>query len=160
MTLVMETALAIALAATIEVPPGGDVAAAAARARPGDTLRLAAGEHRGALGRLSGVRVEGAGAGRTVVAAPDGEDGVVAVGDVTLHGVSVRAGAGRSALKVLGGAARLGDVSLAGGACGAFVDAGRLDGEDVALQGGYGLLVTGGEVALADGNARGASAAI
>src|SRR5512133_2566040 len=122
MTGVMEAALAFVVAATLEVPARADLAAAAARARPGDTLRLAAGEHRGALGRLSGVRVEGAGAGRTVVSVPEGEDGVVATGEVTLRGLSLRAGPGRSALKVLGGAARLADVSLSGGACGAFVD--------------------------------------
>ena len=160
MTSVIGSALAIALAATIDVPAGGELAAAAARARPGDPLRLGAGEHRGALGRLSGVRVEGAGAGRTVVTVPEGEDGAVAVGEVTLQGLSLRAGDGRCALKVLGGAARLADVALAGGGCGAFVDAGRLDGEDVTLAGGYGLLVAGGEVALAGGSARGPNAAV
>jgi hypothetical protein len=160
MTGVMEAALAIVLAATLDVPPGGDLAAAAARARPGDTLRLGRGEHRGALGRLSGIRVEGAGAGLTVVAAPDGEDGLVATGDVTLLGLSLRVGPERCALKVLGGAARLADVSLAGGACGAFVGAGRLDGEDVTLSGGYGLLVAGGEAALDGGSARGEHAAV
>lgn len=160
MTGVMGAALAIGLAATIEVPAGGDLAAAAARARAGDTLRLAPGAHRGALGRLAGVEVEGAGAGVTVIEAPPGEDGAVATGAVTLRGVSLRAGPGRSALKVLGGAARLADVSLAGGACGAFVEGGRLDAEDVVLTGGYGLLVSGGEVVVDRGSARGASAAV
>jgi hypothetical protein len=156
----MEAALAIVLTATIDVRAGEELAAAAARARTGDTLRLEAGAHRGSLGRLSGVRVEGAGAGRTVVVAPEGEDGAVALGAVTLQGLSLRAGAARCALKVLGGRARLADVSLAGSGCGAFVDAGRLDGEDVTLSGGYGLLVAGGEVALAGGSARGTSAAV
>jgi hypothetical protein len=160
MTSVMEAALAIVLATGIDVPPGGDLAAAVARARPGDTLRLGRGEHRGTLGRLTGVRVEGAGAGLTLVVAPEGQDGLVATGEVTLRGLSLRAGAERCGLKVLGGAARLADVSLAGGACGAFVDAGRLDGEDVTLSGGYGLLVAGGEAALDGGSARGEQAAV
>lgn len=156
----MEAALAIVLAATVEVPAGGDLAAAVARARPGDTLRLAAGEHRGALGRLSGVAVEGAGAGVTVISAPPGEDGAVATGALALRGLSLRAGPERCALKVLGGAARLAGVALAGGACGAFVDGGRLDAEDITLSGDYGLLVARGEVAVDRGSARGAAAAV
>jgi hypothetical protein len=157
---IMEAALAIVLTATIDVPAGDGLAAALARARPGDTLRLAAGEHRGSLGRLAGVSVEGAGAGRTVVVAPEGADGAVAVGELRLADLSLVAGDGRCGVKVLGGAARLAGVSLAGGSCGAFVGSGRLDGDDVALAGAWGLLVAGGEVALRGGTARGREAAV
>jgi hypothetical protein len=161
MTGIMEAALAIVLAATLDVAAGDDLAAAVARVRPGDTLRLGPGEHRGALGRLSGVEVQGAGAGVTRVVAPEGEDGVLAKGTIALRALSVHAGPERCALKVLGGAARLEDVALAGGACGAFVEGGRLDGREVVLSsGGYGLLVAGGEVALAGGSARGDQAAV
>jgi hypothetical protein len=157
---VKEVALAVLLAATVEVPAGGDLAAALARARPGDTVRLGAGEHRVALGRLSGVTVAGAGAGATTVLVPEGEDGAVVAGVAALSGLSLRAGPGRCALRVLGGGARLDGVVLAGGSCGAFVDGGRLDGRDVDLAGDYGLLLRSGEVALDGGSARGAIAGV
>jgi hypothetical protein len=160
MMAVMEVLLAIVLSATIEIPAGDDLAAALARARPGDVLRLGPGEHRGALGRLSGVEVEGTGAGVTVVLAPEGEDALVATGEVGLRALSLHAGAERCALKVLGGAVRLEGVVLAGGACGAFVDGGRIEGRDVHLFGGYGLLLREGDVSLDAGTARGAAAGV
>lgn len=161
MTSFMQATLAVVLAATLDVPAGGDLAAALARARPGDTLTLGAGEHRVALGRLAGVRVEGAGAGETLVSAPEGEDGAVVVGPgVALARLGLRAGPGRCALKVLGGEARLEDVLLSGGSCGAFVEGGRLEGRDLELSGGYGLLVSRGDVSLEGGAARGGEAGI
>ena len=159
-TLVMEATLAFVLGATIEVAAGDDLAAAAARARPGDVLRLSAGLHRGAPGRLSGVAVEGAGAGVTVVRAPEGEDGLVATGEVSLRGLSIHAGPGRSALKVLGGAVRAEDVALHGGSCGAFVDGGAISGRGVDLGGEYGLLVRRGRASIEGGSARGTGAGV
>ncbi len=154
MTGIPEAALALALAATLDVSAGDDLRAAMARARAGDVVRLGRGEHRGSLGRLAGVTVEGAGAGETLVVAPEGEDGAVAGGEATLRGLAIRAGPGRSALKVLGGVARLDGVALSGGACGAFVDGGRLVGRGVDLHGEYGLLVRSGRVELDGGSAR------
>ncbi|HEY6100976.1 MAG TPA: hypothetical protein VIW03_16180 [Anaeromyxobacter sp.] len=153
-TVVTEAALAFVLGATLEVGAGQDLAQALARARPGDVVRLGAGEHRAALGRRSGIAVEGAGAGTTVVVAPEGEDGLVATGEVILRGLTLRAGAGRCGLKVMGGTARLEDVALSGGACGAFVDGGRVDGRAVELRGEYGLLLRAGRVSLDGGSAR------
>jgi hypothetical protein len=159
-----QAALALAFAsftgATLDVPAGGDLAAALARARGGDVVRLGPGTHRGSLGRAAGISIEGAGADRTLVLAPEGEDGLVAAGEAALRGVSLRAGPGRSALKVLGGAVRLDDVALSGGSCGAFVDGGALTGRGVELAGEYGLLVRAGRVVLDGGTARGASAAV
>lgn len=149
-------ALALALGGTIQVSAGDDLAAALARARPGDLVRLGPGTHRGAFGRRGAIAIEGAGAGVTVVVAPEGEDGLVATGDVSLRGLSLRAGPGRAALKVVGGAVRLDDVALAGGVFGAFVDGGSLVANDVTLAGEYGLLVRAGRVALHGGWARGA----
>lgn len=148
-------ALALWLGATIDVSAGEDLASALARARPGDVVRLGPGTHRASLGRPSGIAVEGAGAGATVIVAPEGEDGVVAAGDLALRGLTLRAGQGRSALKVLGGAVRLDDVALAGGTSGAFVDGGSLVADDVSLSGEYGLLLRAGRVALHGGSARG-----
>lgn len=161
MTAAAGTALSLLLAAsTLDVPAGGDLAGALSRARPGDTVRLGPGEHRGGLGRLSGLAVAGAGAGTTTVVAPEGEDGAVVVGEVSLAGLSLRAGPERCGLKVLGGRARVEDVSLSGGACGAFVDEGGLEGRGVDLAGGYGLLVPRGAVALDGGSARGRDAGV
>jgi hypothetical protein len=161
MTAVMEAALAFVIAATLDVAPGDDLAAALSRARAGDVVRLARGEHRASLGRLSGVSVEGAGAGETVVRAPDGADGAVATGDLALSGLTVVAGPERCALKVLSGTARLDDVALAGGACGLFVGPGRVSGSGVDLLGGYyGLLVEDGEVVLDRGSARAVNAGV
>ncbi len=162
MTVVMELTLALLVSgATLDVPAGGDLAAAVARARPGDTIRLGPGEHRASLGTISGVTISGAGAGATTVVAPQGEDGVVVAGDAALEGLSIRAGPARSALKVTGGAARLRDVALAAGSCGAFVEGGRVVGRGVDLAGGqYGLLLRKGEVALDGGSARGKDAGV
>ncbi len=162
MTVVMELALSLLISATtIDVAAGDDLAAAVARARPGDTVRLGPGTHRGSLGRAAGVTFSGAGAGATWVVGHEGEDVVVVAGDVALSRVALRAGPERCALKVVSGTARLDDVALAGGACGAFVDGGRIDGRGVDLSGGrYGVLVPRGEVALDGGSARGGSTAV
>ena len=153
-------AFSFAAGATLDVPAGGDLAAALARARAGDVVRLGPGTHRGSLGRAAGISIEGAGADRTLVLAPEGEDGLVAPGKAALRGLSIRAGRGRSALKVLGGAVRLDDVALSGGSCGAFVDGGSLTGRGVDLAGEYGLLVRDGRVGLDGGTARGTGAAV
>jgi hypothetical protein len=153
-------ALAIALGATLDVSAGEDLASALARAKAGDVVRLGRGTHRGSLGRASGIAIEGAGAGETVVLAPEGEDGLVAVGEATLRGLSVHAGPGRSGVKVLGGTVRLEDVALSGGSCGAFVDGGVLLGRGVDLAGEYGLLVRAGRVMLEGGSARGSGAGV
>ncbi len=77
-------------AATIEVPAGDGLAGAIERAAPGDTLRLAPGEHRGqvviATPRLAlegepGAVIDGGGHGSTIV---------VRAPDVAIRGVSVR----------------------------------------------------------------------
>jgi len=151
------------LAATIDVAPGADVAAAITAASPGDTIRLAAGHHARALGRVRvPIRITGAGAGVTVVAAPEGEDGLVVEpgGAVQLEGLTLRAGGPRSALKVLGGSVQARGVSLAGGAVGAYVGGGRLEGSDVDLAGEYGLLLHSGELALDGARVRGARAGV
>jgi hypothetical protein len=148
MLLPASAALLLLLGAEISLPAGGSLPEALARLAPGDTLRLSAGEHRGALGKLAGVTVVGAGAGVTVLLVPQGEDGVVAEGALSLSGLSIVTGPSRAALKVLGGAARLSDVALVGGASGAFVDTGSLVGEEVLLDGEYGLLSAHGEVRL------------
>lgn len=160
MTQVMAAAVTLALSAVHEVPAGAPLAPAIAALRPGDTLRLGPGVHHGALGRLAGVAIEGAGAGRTTVEAPPGEDGLVAIGPVTLTGVSLRAGLNRCALKVLDGAATVSDAVLDGGACGAFLRGGRLDATQVDLAGDYALLAQGGDAALDAGSARGGSAGV
>jgi hypothetical protein len=152
-------ALALLLGAG-PVAPGEPVAEALARLAPGEALRLGPGEHRAALGRLAGVRIAGAGAGITVLLVPPGEDGLVATGEVSLSGLSIVAGPQRSALKVLGGAVALDGVALVGGASGAFVDEGRLEGRDVLLEGDYGLLLHRGVVRLSGVTARGRSAGV
>jgi hypothetical protein len=155
MTEVMAAALAFVLGAEIEVPEGTSLEFALDRAQPGDVVRLGPGVHSGALGRLAEIRVEGAGAGVTVVAAPEGEDGAVATGALELAGLTLRAGPERCALRVLeAGDVHLDDVALVGGACGAYVT-GRLAGRGVDLEGTYGLLLHAGEAALDAGSARG-----
>ncbi|HTN53079.1 MAG TPA: hypothetical protein VML50_11795 [Anaeromyxobacter sp.] len=154
---VMGWVLPVLLATVREVSAGSDLAAAAAASRDGDVLRLGPGEHHGSLGRLGGtIRIEGAGLGRTEVVAPEGEDGLVVTGgDVSVAGLALRAGQGRAGVKVLGGVARIADAALVGGAAGAFVDGGRLEGTGVELSGGYGLLARAGAAILEDGSARG-----
>jgi hypothetical protein len=117
-------------------------------------IRLGAGVHAGSLGRLSGLRIEGPGADSTRVVAPEGQDGAVVTGRVELTGLTIEAGDARTALKVVDGDALLSDVALRGAAIGAFVDGGRLEGRDVTLLGGFGLLVRSGEVRLRDGRVR------
>jgi hypothetical protein len=150
------------LAATVDVAPGADLGAAVRAARAGDVVRLAPGEYAASLGRLHvPLRIAGAGAGVTVVIAPEGEDGlVVEGGEVQLAGLTLVAQGPRAALKVLGGRVRARGVGLAGGAVGAFVDGGRLDGEDLDLSGRYGLLLRSGEASLDGARARGAHAAL
>ena len=151
--------LAMALAATVAVRAGEPLGPALTRLRPGDTLRLGPGRHAGGLGRLSGIAVEGAGAGATVVEAREGEPAAVAAGDVSLQRLTLAAGPGRCGLAVHAGAVRLQDAVLSGGSCGAFVDGGRLIAERVSLEGGsYGLLVGGGEAALDGATLRGGAA--
>ena len=153
--------LALALSATLDVPAGASVADALARARPGDIVVLAPGAHAGSLGRLSGVALRGAGAGVTVVTAPEGEPGGVATGALSLEGLTLRAGPRQCALVVAGGEVAARDVALAGGACGARVSEGRLTGERVDLAGGqHALLLEGGSASLAGGSLRGGVAGL
>lgn len=161
MTSLLSAAAALAAAALIEVPAGEPLGAALVRARPGDVVRLGPGDHAGSLGRLDRIRVEGAGPHATRILPPEGEDGAIVVGRAEISGLAIRAGPARSAVKVLGGAALLSDVVLLGGASGAFVEDGRLDGEGVDLAGGnYGLLSARGEVTLRGGSARGGMAGV
>jgi hypothetical protein len=162
MTSLAAALLATLLAATVEVPPGADLAEAVARAGPGGLVRLAPGLHRGSLGRVQGpLRVEGGGAEVTAVVAGEGEDGlVVEGGTVELAGFALQAGEPRSALKVLGGEARLEGTSLVGGSVAAFVDGGRLTAREVDLSGGYGLLLRAGEASLDGARVRGSRAGL
>lgn len=152
----MALLLALALAASIDVPAGAPLAPALARLRPGDVLRLGPGLHRGSLGRLGGVAVEGAGAGVTVVEAAPGEVGVTASGDLALSGLTLSAGEARCALRVSEGEVLVRGAALVGGTCGAFVDGGRLRAEEVTLVGGqYALLASGGDVEVTRAALRG-----
>ena len=154
-------ALALATTVILDVAPGDDLAAALARAKPGDTLALARGHHHGALTSLANLTVTGAGAGETVLDVPEGSRGAVVVGAATLTGLTVRAGPRQCALVVESWTAVLRDVALVGGACGALVAAGALHGEDVHLRGGWhGLLVTGGEARLSDATVHGGVAGV
>jgi hypothetical protein len=143
--------IAVALAATLDVPAGAPLDAAIVRARPGDVVRLGPGVHAGSLGKIAGLRIEGAGPDATRVVAPEGKDGAIVTGRVELSGLSLEAGAARAGLMVVGGEAFLDGVALSGGAMGAFVEDGRLTGRDVRLSGNFGLLVRSGEVVLRDG---------
>jgi hypothetical protein len=143
--------LPLALAATLDVAAGASLGDALATARAGDVIRLGAGIHPAALGRLADLRIEGAGAGVSRIVAPEGKDGAVVTGRVELSGLTLEAGKARFALKVLGGEASLRDVELRGESAAAFVESGRLTGREVLLAGGHGLLQAGGEVALRDG---------
>jgi hypothetical protein len=152
--------LALLAGAELFVPAGTPLPDAMARARPGDTIRLGPGEHRGTLGRLSGVTLVGAGAGVTVVLAPPGEDAAVVDGDSTLRDLSLVAGPTRTALKALAGAVTLDGVALAGGSTGLFVDGARVTGRELWLEGGYGLLQRSGAATLAGVTAGGAWAGV
>src|SRR5262245_57291164 len=105
MTMIMAATLPIVLTAILEVPAGGDVAAAIARAEAGDTVVLGPGQHRASLGRVRRtIAIRGAGPGATEVVAPEGEDGlVVETGEVSLSGLALRAGRARCVVKVVGG---------------------------------------------------------
>lgn len=151
------------LAATVEVAPGADLGAAVRSARAGDVVRLSPGVYKASLGRPRvPLRIAGAGAGVTVVLTPEGEDGLVVVdgAELRLEGLTLVSQGPRSALKVLGGRVRAEGVALTGGAVGAFVDGGRLDGVDLDLDGGYGLLLRAGEVSIVGARVRGAHAGV
>ena len=152
--------LALLAGAELVIPAGAPLADALAGARPGDVIRLGAGVHRGALGRLRGVTVAGAGAGVTVVLAPPGEDGAVSDGDATLRDLSLVTGPARTALKAVAGTVTLEGVALVGGAVGLFVDGASVTGRDLWLEGGYGLLQRLGTVRLAGVTARGGRAGV
>ncbi|HSB20047.1 MAG TPA: hypothetical protein VLD85_08575 [Anaeromyxobacteraceae bacterium] len=155
----MTLLLSLALAATVEVRAGEPLRPALARLGPGDTLRLGPGRHRGGLGKVSGVTVEGSGAAATVVEAGEDEPAATVAGDVSLRGLTLAAGPIRCGLAVQSGTARVRDAALTGGACGAFVEGGRLDAGKVTLTGGlYGLLVGGGQAALDGATLRGEAA--
>jgi hypothetical protein len=151
--------LPIALSATLDVAAGTSLADALGRARAGDVIRLGPGVHAGSLGRISDLRIEGAGAGISRIVAPEGTDGAIATGRVALVGLTLEAGNARTALKVLGGEAILLGVELRGQAVGLFVESGRVTGRDVQLAGVLGLLQAGGEVTLRDGHVLGAGPA-
>jgi hypothetical protein len=153
-------ALALTLGAVLEVPAGAPIAPALAAARPGDVVRLGPGRHAGALGSPAAIRIEGAGAGLTRVVAPQGEDGALVRGPLTLAALSLEAGPSRSALRVLGGEVTLDDVVLAGGTAGAYLGAGRLTARRTLFRGDYGLLVDGGEALLEEVETRAAIAGI
>jgi hypothetical protein len=161
MTEIMAAAIAFVLAAELEVAAGAPLQATIARAQPGDVVRLGPGVHASSLGRPAGIRIVGAGSGETLVVAPEGEDGAIASGALELASLTLRAGPERCALKVLGGEVRLDDVGLAGGACGAFVDSGRLSASGAVATGGlYGVLVRDGDVSIADAAVRGGRAGV
>lgn len=142
--------LAATAAATIDVPAGAPLVEAIGRAHPGDVLRLGPGDHAGTLGKITDLRIEGAGADATRIVVPEGKDGAIVTGHVELAGLTLEAGAAHGALMVVGGDATLDDVSLRGGAMGAFVEDGRVTGRGVRLAGNFGLLQKGGEVKLRD----------
>jgi hypothetical protein len=150
------------LAAPVTVAPGADLAAALRSAHAGDRVQLAPGVYTASLGRVrQPLRISGAGAGVTVLLVPEGEDGlVVEGGEVQLDGLTLRAQGPKVALKVLGGQVRATGVALAGGAVGAFVGGGRLEGSDLDLSGGYGLLQRSGEVSLREARVQGSHAGV
>ncbi|WP_242344388.1 hypothetical protein [Anaeromyxobacter terrae] len=155
--------LPLLLAATIDVPAGTDLAAALARARPGDVVRLAEGEYRGGIELPAGVRLEGAGAGRTRVVAPEGQDALTASrtsGAAEVAALSLEAAAPRCAVRISAGTLRARDLRAAGGGCGARVSGGALEGTDLALDGDVGLLVDGGEAELRGGHLHGTLAGV
>jgi hypothetical protein len=152
--------LSLAAAAVHEVREGGDAAGALARSRRGDVVRLGAGVHRAALRVPPGVVVEGFGAERTRVVAPEGQDAAIAEGDAVVRSATLVAGSPRCALRVVAGEVRVERASLVGGACGARVSGGALRASGVAFAGDVGLLVAGADVEVVGGTLRGASAAV
>ena len=155
------TALVHVLAAAVaDVPAGGDLVAALARAAPGDVVRLGPGDHAGPLVIPPGVRVQGAGAGATRVVAPEGSDGATPSGDAELAALSLVARGPRCALVVRAGTVRAEDVALDGGACGARVDGGTLRGARVSARGGVGVRVAAGALELVDARIAGSSAGV
>lgn len=156
MSTFLAAALPLALAATIDVPPGADLGAALASARPGDVVRLAAGAHRGGVEVRAGIRLRGAGAASTRVVAPEGADALIASGDAEVGGLSLEAGAPRCAIRVTGGTLRARDVRAKGGGCGVRVAGGALEGEDLVLDGDVALLVDDGAATLTRGHVHGA----
>ncbi|HSD19776.1 MAG TPA: hypothetical protein VLC54_07060 [Anaeromyxobacter sp.] len=158
MSTFLAAALPLALAATLDVPAGGDLAAALAHARTGDVVRLAEGDHRGGIVLPAGVRIEGAGAERTRVVAPEGADALVAEHDAQVAAVAMEAGTPRCAIRVTAGTLRATGVRATGGACGARVSGGTLDASDMVLDGTVGLLVDGGAATIERGRLRGAVA--
>lgn len=158
----LASVLALAAAATLEVGPGESLAAAVARAKPGDELKLHAGTFAGTLGRLKGLRIVGVDPGQTIVEAAEGEDGLVAEDSVELAHLTLVGAAGKAGLKVLGGETKLDDVILHGGSSGAFVGRGaRLTARNTSFSGGlYGLLLDKGSATVASGQARGGRAGV
>lgn len=152
--------LSLGMAAVHEVPAGGDGAAALARARPGDLVRLGRGEHHLSLRIPPGVAVEGEGADRTRVVAPEGEDAARPAGDAFIGSVSLEAAAPRCALVVAAGEVRVERVRLRGGGCGARAAGGVLRAKRVTFGGGVGLAITGGGVHVEGGVIRGAGAGV
>lgn len=159
-TTILAAALPLALAATLDVPAGGELAAALARARAGDVVRLAEGDHRGGVVLPEGVRLEGVGPGRTRIVAPEGADALAVERDAQVAAVSLEAAAPRCGLRVTAGTARVSGVRAAGGGCGARVSGGALEGEDLSLEGAVGLLVTGGRVRIERGHLRGSDSGV
>jgi hypothetical protein len=162
MTLAAAILLPSLLAATVEVPAGGDLAAAIAKAAPGDVVKLGPGVHLGSLGRVHGpLSFVGAGAGVTRVDVPQGEDGLVVLGGaVSVSGLTLRVGPRRAALKLLSGEVRAEDLAAGGGAVGAFVDGGSLTARDADLSGDYGLLLRSGSASIVGGRVRGVRAGL
>ena len=155
MTGLLPGLVALLLGAELSLEAGQPLGPALERLAPGDVLALGPGLHHGSLGRRDGLVVRGAGAGRTVVVAPEGEDGAVADGALSLSGLTLHAGEARCGLKVLGGRVSLDDVALSGGSSGLFVESGQVEGREVVLEGGYGLLESGGRVSLRGVTAQG-----
>ena len=145
-------ALALATSVTLDVAPGDDLAAVLRRAKPGDTLALARGRHHGALPALAGLTVTGAGAGETVLEAPEGCPRRGGGGRGDAHRPHrARRPRGAVCAGVEGRPAVLRDVALAGGACGALVDGRRAPrGRRPPARRRHGLLVAGGEARLRD----------
>jgi nitrous oxidase accessory protein len=79
------------LAAVIDVPPGDGLQAAIAGARPGDTLRLGAGLHRGGIVVDKALTIEGPdGRGAVIDGGGQGRTVMVAAADVAIRRVTVR----------------------------------------------------------------------